>query len=469
MLPLLLLTRGMLWWHQPFASEDAYITFRYAGELASGDGLVYNPGERVMGFTSLPWTLWCALGIVLRVDPVGWSRIAGLGADILSLVLGARMLAAAAGKGAAWSWAAFFACWPLFAAASMSGMESSVFFAGILGAAALIERRSVASGPVLALVALLRPEGVAAAAVLALGGRWRDRLGALAIVIATAAGLTSYYGSPIPQSVWAKSSLYGTPGVWAGRHWWEWLLPFPLWRYPSATEGVQMLPIAAVFAAAIAAGAVFLWRARATTAARAAAAGVVVWLGYSGIGVAYFWWYMVVPVAALAMVAAAGLPRIVRGAWIPVAAASLLAGTWTVAPSLYLGRSQAERILFVQVADYLSAHGEAGQTIFLEPIGIIGFRCPFLVIDEIGLVSPAVAKRRLQGPGWYADIAAAGKPDWLVVRRDFASSGVAFAGAGAPFRSAAERDGLFALYAEVPPAEFGGGTLAIYRRSAATE
>ncbi len=469
MLPVLLLTRAVLWWHQPYASEDAYITFRYAGEFAAGNGLVYNPGERVMGFTSLPWTLLCALGMALRVDPVGWTRALGVGADLLSLVLGARLLAAAAGRGAAWAFAAFFAAWPLFAAAAVSGMESSAFFACLLAAAALVERRHPAAGPLLALSALIRPEGLAAALLLGIGARARDRLVAAGLVAAVAAWLTVTFGSPVPQSVWAKSSLYGTPGAWAGRHWWEWILPFPLGRYPSATEGVQMLPVAAVFAAALAAGLPVLWRARATAAARAAASGMLVWLGYSALGVAYFWWYMVVPLASLAMAAAAGLPRVARGPWIPVAAASLLAGTWTVAPSLYLGRAMHESRLFAGVADALFERARPGESVFLEPIGMIGFRTRLRVVDEVGLVSPEVARRRLRGPGWYADVVAAERPDWLVVRPEFLATGVAFAGAGAPFRDAAERDSMLARYREVPPAEFGGTGLALYRRVASAE
>jgi len=466
MLPVLILTRGVLWWFQPYASEDAYITFRYAGELASGHGLVYNPGERVMGFTSLPWALLCALGMALGVDPTGWTRGIGVAADVVTLLLASRMLAAAAGRPAAWTFAAFFAAWPLFAAAATSGMENSVFFTCIVAAAFLVERRHPTAGPALALVALFRPEGVAAALVLSLAARGRDRLVALGVVAAAAAGLAWYYGSPVPQSVWAKSSLYGTPGAWAGRHWWEWILPFPLGRYPSATEGVQFLPVAAVFAAALAAGLPALWRARAHAASRAAAAGLVVWLGYSLLGVAYFWWYMVVPVAALGMVAAAGLARITRGPWLTLAAASLLAGTWTVAPALYLGRAEAESRMFAVAAEYLVTHAEPGQSMFLEPIGMIGFRCPIRVIDEVGLVSPAVARRRLEGPGWYADVVRAERPTWLVARRAFFASGVAFAGAGAPFRSAAERDAILAEYREVPAAETGGGGLAIYRRTA---
>src|SRR5262249_14330438 len=56
---------GMMLW--PLASEDAYITFRYARMAAAGHGLVYNLGERVMGFTSLPWVLWCTFGSLLHV------------------------------------------------------------------------------------------------------------------------------------------------------------------------------------------------------------------------------------------------------------------------------------------------------------------------------------------------------------------------------------------------------------------
>ena len=40
--------------------DDAFISLRYAGNLARGDGLVYNVGERVEGFTNLLWTLLLA-------------------------------------------------------------------------------------------------------------------------------------------------------------------------------------------------------------------------------------------------------------------------------------------------------------------------------------------------------------------------------------------------------------------------
>jgi hypothetical protein len=67
-----------LWlgWQQSFLCDDAYISFRYARNLAEGHGLVWNPGQWVEGYTNF---LWTAL-----LGGLGW-----LGADIpLAALLG---------------------------------------------------------------------------------------------------------------------------------------------------------------------------------------------------------------------------------------------------------------------------------------------------------------------------------------------------------------------------------------------
>src|SRR5262245_50548908 len=54
----------------PVGVDDANIYFRYAKNLGSGLGLVWNPGgERVEGFTSTPWLLVCALVFRLASRP----------------------------------------------------------------------------------------------------------------------------------------------------------------------------------------------------------------------------------------------------------------------------------------------------------------------------------------------------------------------------------------------------------------
>ncbi|HEY2954598.1 MAG TPA: hypothetical protein VGK89_05065 [Candidatus Eisenbacteria bacterium] len=463
---LLLVGRWVLWLHLPFASEDAYITFRYARDLAGGMGPVYNPGERVMGFTSAPWMLWSAAGYALLKDPVLWSRIWTLIGDVTTLLVMGTMLRGTASLASAWCFNFFFAAWPFIAAVGVSGMENSAMFTLIALAGALVARSSPASGPVLGLLALWRPEGLASAAVIALGARWRDRAIAAAVALAGLGALALIYGSPIPQSLFAKARIYGTAGPWLGRHWWEWLSPFAFGRWPIASEGNSLLPLTVVFAPALVAGAPHLWRARRSGLALAVAGALVVWLGYSLLGVTYFYWYMLVPLAGLAALAAVGLPRIARGPYLYVSIALFVLGTWTLTPVLYLGRAKAEYFSFGAVAQYLLAHAQPGEKVMLEPIGFIGYHNPLRIVDEIGLVSPQVATRRLQGPGWYADIEERERPDWLVVRRTFLTSGEAFAGAGAPFRNPAERDSVLGRFRTVTGTaeEAGDLSMVVLRR-----
>ncbi len=470
LLPLLLalVARALAWAQLPLASEDAYITFRYARNLASGHGLVYNPGEKVMGFSSPLWAVWNTVGLLVVHDPVLWSRLTSLGADALTLLLVGRLIERQAGRAAAWCFTFFFAAWPYFSAVSVSGMENSLMLALMALAATLLASRPGrgAAGAALGLLALTRPEGVVAAGVLALGARGRDRLVALSIAIAGALALTAYFGSPLPQSVLAKSMLYGTPGPWVGRLWWEWLFPLWLGRWPTSGDLNLLVPLTVVWSAALAPGLAALWRGRRTPLALLAAAGLAVWTGYALLGVAYFYWYLAVPLAALAIVAAIGLPRLARGRALYVAIVLCVLGTWSIARILYIGRAQAETASFARVAETLRENARAGQKVMLEPIGMVGFLDPLIVVDEVGLVSPRVAARRMGGAGWYTDIVDAERPDWLVVRRGVLDRGRAFAGHGEPFRDLAERDSLLARYPVLPGQEAAGGEqdLLILRR-----
>jgi hypothetical protein len=445
----LVVARLLFWLWLPLASEDAYITFRYARSFAQGHGLAFNPGEHVMGFTSAPWTLWNAIPMRTAIAPELWSRATLLVLDVLTLLAGGRMLMAAFGAGAAWAFTFFFAGWPYFSAVVASGMENGAMLSLIVVGAALARAGSPVSGPVIGLLALWRPEGVVAALVILLGARWRDRLVALAIAGAAYAGLALSFGSPLAQSALAKAKLYGTPGPWEGRLWWEWLLPGPLGRWSQVAETSNLLGLLMVLSPAVALGLPALWRERTRPVALAVAAALAVWLVYAVTGAPWFFWYFAVPLAAFAMVAAAGLPRITRGRAIPVAAALYVVLSWSVARYLYVGRAQNEYYLFAAASEVLTRNARPGESVMLEPIGIIGWRAPLRVIDEVGLVSPDVLERRLQGAGWYTDVIARRNPEWVVVRRGVVTSGEAFAGAGRPFRDPAERDSVFARYALV--------------------
>ena len=70
---------AVVWaWSLLWASDDAYISFRYAYNLVQGHGLVYNPGERVEGYTDFLWTLIAAFAIWLKGDPGQVSIVVNL-------------------------------------------------------------------------------------------------------------------------------------------------------------------------------------------------------------------------------------------------------------------------------------------------------------------------------------------------------------------------------------------------------
>ncbi|MFN7151422.1 MAG: hypothetical protein ACK4V6_18335, partial [Microthrixaceae bacterium] len=55
-------------WIVRFVQDDAFITYRYARNFARGEGLVFNPGERVEGYTNFLWTVMHWLP-----ERYGWS------------------------------------------------------------------------------------------------------------------------------------------------------------------------------------------------------------------------------------------------------------------------------------------------------------------------------------------------------------------------------------------------------------
>lgn len=462
-LALALVARVALWIVLPYASEDAYITFRFARNLAAGHGFVFNPGAPVFGFTSPPWTLWMAAGEALLHAPLALARATALIADFATILIAGRLLERHVDARCAWAFTLFYAAWPLFPAVAMSGMENSPMIALLLVAALLAHARHPAGGPALALLALWRPEGVVAACVVALWAGWRERLVALAIVAVGLAGLAWAFGSPVPQSLIAKSQLYGTPGPWLGRHWWDWIVPFPFAGWPRLAETQLLVSLSIPFAASLVVGLPRLLPLRSTPLAAAIAGGVAVWLGYALLGVAYFYWYLALPLAALALWAALGFGVIASSRALRIATAAFVLGVWFVAVPLYVGRAQAEYSSFASAGRYLAANATPGDAVLLEPIGFVGWLAPVRVLDEVGLVTPEIARRRMQGPGWYTDVVRERRPRWLVLRGSVLESGEAFAGRGAPFRSLAERDEVLGEYERV---RGGGGEaeLQIWRR-----
>lgn len=166
----------------PYVPDDAYISFRYAENLADGKGLTFNPGEQpVEGYSNLLWILLCAaiyrLGLELPAATPVLGVIIGI-LTILSLAALYRRRSLPAAQ-AAIPMLVLAASGP-YLVYVVSGLETALF-ALLLVCTLLASDRFVASADIRGgalllvcgcLVALTRPEGliVFPVAVLLLSG-----------------------------------------------------------------------------------------------------------------------------------------------------------------------------------------------------------------------------------------------------------------------------------------------------------
>ncbi|MFL6290176.1 MAG: hypothetical protein ACJ759_04705, partial [Thermoanaerobaculia bacterium] len=107
-------------------SDDAYISYRYAFNLLHGHGLVFNPGERVEGYTNLLYVLLMVplawLGGPERLYPL--SVALNLGFAALAVVQVSRFAARRLGGFAGGLAALLLALCPSLWVAVASGLET---------------------------------------------------------------------------------------------------------------------------------------------------------------------------------------------------------------------------------------------------------------------------------------------------------------------------------------------------------
>ncbi|MGH9463695.1 MAG: hypothetical protein ACRD1X_21035, partial [Vicinamibacteria bacterium] len=192
--------------------DDAFITFRYARNLASGEGFAYNPGERFLGTTTPLFTMVLALSV--RIVPgldvpqmAQWLNGASLFFCGFLVYLLARDDGIPLGGSAM---ALFTVTHPLFL--DVWGGEALLFLAEVLAAFFFYFRKHhVLCGVLLGLAFLTRAEGVLPTLVLAshflvVNKRfpWRLLLACVAVAGPWVAYSFHAFGSPLPATLQAK-------------------------------------------------------------------------------------------------------------------------------------------------------------------------------------------------------------------------------------------------------------------------
>jgi hypothetical protein len=403
-----------LYW--AWTEDDAFITFRYARNLAQGHGLVFNPGERVEGYSNFSWVLIAAAALRAGQDPEQVAKVvglvSGLAAVVLSWLLARRMVA---NTGLAALVASFhLAISPVLVQHSVNGLETA-FFAALLAGAVLLAagppaiRRRGALVAVLAVLATTRPEGALLAVAL---------LGARAVQARFTAGTMR----PALADAAAFLLLYGAYFVW---RWTYFGLPFPNTFYAKVQGGTHGLIDGTQYtldflrdsggALFVALALVPLVLGRRRPAYVPALAVVAAGFGFAvvsgGDWMFHFRFFAhVLPV--LAALVAAGFDVVVsqpRGG--TVRAVGVYAGMALVLLATHLGIANTELRVARTVLPALARHNYLSQnyeelglwfrehsapdaTIAISDVGAVGYFSERRILDMFGLIDPHIAHLR---------------------------------------------------------------------------
>jgi hypothetical protein len=460
--------------------EDFLITYRHSRNLAEGHGLVYEVGERVHGFTSplnvlLP-ALWQWLVPSEDFHPALWFfNTVGLAVLALGFVtLGW------------WCWRGprerrwVICAVPLIAllqaktcAFAVNGQETALL-AGflLLGQCAALRGFAThwrAAGLAWAGLMWTRPDSPVYVAALALAGlafngrprraEWRG-LGCAALVCAALyapwfAWASWYYGSPVPHTIQAKFNPFANslaPGATLQRLAAQWPVAISRAFEPVYAEAGSWPAWLGVWSHVLGGACAAYWLVpvrdplgRVASLVFLCGSVYLTWIG--AVGFIFPWYFTPLGVCG-AIVLAAGAAALGERWRAPRAAVLALLvvlapEAWLFGESLALVRVQQREIedgTRRQVGLWLRRHSAPGATVYLEPIGYIGYFSERHILDWPGLVSPRVLQaRREQHTNFFTTVSVL-RPDWLVLRSRELATAQSDAFIAANYEVAAEID-----------------------------
>jgi len=405
-----------------FLCDDAYISFRYAVNLAEHGELAFNvdPLERVEGYTNFAWVLALAALAVIGVPPeraalgLGFVAFAALLACVVAIVT------RAAGDTPHAKWAplpaiALLAASPEAVVWATGGLETAAAVALVLGSAVAWEAGRPRTAAVLAAAAVLtRPDG---ALILAAWGSawmlvhhrswWRSphRHGARRMLAAAACLVVplcvhllwrrSYYGTWLPNT-WAVkahgAALRDTWGIayvqqWSTAMWLPYLAPAVVLLRRAALPWLAV--ITATLAYGWSVGGDFMAYSRfflVTTVALAITLALAVHTATVWVATRWPRWHAL-PVA-VALVAAAALARQADARWHADRSKpeGWIDGKWegvtAMARFAEVGRA---------AGAWLGAHVPADTLITVGAAGAVPYASRLPTVDAFGLVDPVIA------------------------------------------------------------------------------
>ena len=408
-----------VWRLDGFVADDAFITYRYARNLAAGEGWTYNPGERTANAATSPLSTVVLSGVASVAGP---EQLPGAGRVLAVLALSATGLAVAGALrqlGAALAGVlggVLVVTNPWLV--STVGMETAL--AAALGAGAVwaaTARRQVTCGLLLGLAVLARPDSVLLAAPLLFWLWWRADFGtdvatrtggvrgrgtrearrvpwagiaSMATVVLAWVPVALALGAEVLPATLAAKRAQTRSGLWGdGPLFLRGLVELPGW--------LGFGPWAVVAAAAAVVGVVGLRSRPLRGLTGVLCTFVGLHLAAYGLVLqppAYHWYYgpelwVGSVTGGIALAALAGVVGHRRsGVVAAVAATVVIAGLGLASvPGGYRYHH------YDEVADWLAANTAPGATVAAAEVGVLGWRSGRPVVDHLGLLDPrAVAE-----------------------------------------------------------------------------
>lgn len=401
--------------------DDAFIVYRYAANLAAGQGFAFNPGERVEGVSCFLWTLalvpaaWLGLGLP---DASRWLTAAA-GLALLALFPGtsARLRGAPRPDAGDWIAAGLVAVQPAFAYWSVGALETVpyalLWLLALRDGARERERGGLRSAGWAGLACLTRPEAPLLALALGLERlgwprprRAADALAWLSLVAAIFLPFLAfrwlYFGDWLPNTYYAKAGGGLAVTLAAGLGYGAAFLAD--WVPGFGARGAAPAALGALVAGALLVRGLALPRTRAPAALCSALALAVLLEGGDWMPLSRFFVPALPWLTWLAVDAGRSLARR-RPGWRPA-----LAALATLFAASQVARGLAERAeMIAHQAGYDRAHGaiaaelarraRPGDAVALMDVGRIGFETGLRVIDISGLTDRDVAR----APGTFLD------------------------------------------------------------------
>jgi hypothetical protein len=415
--------------------DDVHITLRHSLNFAHGDGLVYNPGERLLGASSPVYALLLGALVPIFSNPVApaiylWALALGVAAFLLYRLSGRGPI----GLGAAVVLCTDPGLLPVV------GMETTFYVATLFAILASFERdRLQLVAFLLGLLPMIRPDGVFLIAAIVLVWLVDNRTSLGRAFVVRHARLfwlfllplaiwcifaTAYYGQPLPNSFIAK--YHQSKVTW----WWTDGLTF------RNTLGVRLgEPRYRWLAIGGCAGALFALFHQ-DRVLRAASLFTVLYLTAFVVSrVPAYLNYFIPPFAMMTLVGARALgvafdliatragverskPWFVRartGATAAVGIGSLIVVGRSSDLRLFQPLGPPDpRMAYVKIGRYLKDNVPRSASVAAMEIGIIGYYSGSKIVDFAGLVSPDVMPAIASGRRRY--VLDTFHPDYVVAR-----------------------------------------------------